>query len=212
VDVQDQRIALLGVEAGRLEDPGLDGLPVEARVHDLLRRADQHFGEEGFVDARQAARRAHAGAENEEVPDLGRGRKDESDAATVGRGGIGDDFLVPGGERVHLAGGDVDALQVRAPVIRRADVDGRAVATPDRARGQAAPRRTLIAGEPTADVPVVGPGQEARRSLRSQVRHVQLGLVVGAHLLAAGHALERDALAVGAERELPDRAVDARGQ
>ena len=92
-----------------------------------------------------------------------------------------------------------------------ADENGPAVAAPDGARGQAAPRRTLVAGERAPHVSVVRAREQARRGLRSHVGHVQLGLVVGAHGLAARSALEREPLAVPAERELTDGAVDARG-
>src|SRR5258706_57685 len=71
---------------------------------------------------------------------------------------------------------------------------------------------TISSGAPTCTSEKRASLTRVRRRGRSQVRDVQLGLIVGAHGLAAGHALERDALAVGAERELPDGAVDARGQ
>ena len=72
---------------------------------------------------------------------------DEGEPAAVRRRVVGDDFLVAGRERIDLPGGGVDALQVRAPVIGGAHEDGLAVAAPDRARGQAAAGRALVAGE-----------------------------------------------------------------
>ena len=211
VDVEDQRIALAGVEVRRLEDPGLHALAVEARIDDLLRRADLELGEEGLVDAGQAARRGRGrGVENEQVADFGRGGDHEGEPAAVRSRIVGDDLLVAGRERVDLPGGGVDALQVRAPVIGGAHEDGFAVAAPDGPRGEAPAGSALIAGEAAAHVPVVGAGEEARR-FRSDLRDVELGLIVRAHGLAAGSALEREPLAVSAERELADGAVDARG-
>ena len=45
VDVQDQRILLAGPESRRLLDPGVDLVPVEAGVLQLLGWRDLDFGE-----------------------------------------------------------------------------------------------------------------------------------------------------------------------
>ena len=66
--------------------------------------------------------------------------------------------------RLDLAARDVDALEVGVALLADADEDAAAVAAPDRAAGQLAARRALVAADAAVDVEVVGRREVARRA------------------------------------------------
>src|SRR2546430_1831825 len=80
----------------------------------------------------------------------------EDEAAAVGRGGIGEDGVIPGGDRLSRAALRVEPHEVRAAVLGRGDDHRLAVRRPDRgARAAAAARRRLVADHVSAHVEVV---------------------------------------------------------
>ena len=112
VDVEDQRILLRGVEAGRLLDPGGDLQAVEAGVADLLGRGQVEPGEELGVEVGEPLRGAPGEVER------GRGRRtvvgraaQVGDLRAVGRADEGGHVLVAGRDRRDLAGGSRRTLR-----------------------------------------------------------------------------------------------------
>jgi hypothetical protein len=135
-----------GIEVGRLLHERVAFLPSKLVYQISSGSLSLISGEKLAVDVGQAGE-LPAGVRHEQVADVGRSRDDEREPSAVRRRGVRGDLLVAGRERLDLARGGVDALDVRAAVLRGTDQDESAVLRPERlaraaARAARADRRS----------------------------------------------------------------------
>ena len=103
--------------------------------------------------------------------------------------------MIAFGDRLQLAGCDVDANEVRVAVLANLDQEAAAIARPDGSGGMLSARRTLIAADATVHVEIERGCQVARRAAWG-VKDPEIRLAVRTDRAAVRGADERDALAV----------------
>ena len=207
MDLQDQRILLRRIEAGRLQDPALNARAVERSRPEHLGFRQIERRHQTLVHCRDDPKRRRA---DRGVPPRSSPRRvGDADSSAAWPSRVAVNPWISWSPSVIArdgAGDRVDVHQVGPPFGRRHRHDGRAVRRPHRARGAAAARRALIAGQAAADVVVVPFGEIGHRARRA-VDDEQVGLTVGTNRPPIERRDEGDPGAVRAGRRARDGAV-----
>src|SRR5882762_3947134 len=121
MNVENQWVLLPGREAYRLQDPRLDLLAVEARVPEVLGRDELALREERVVDVGELGEMLGLRVERVYVGEVSRVADRQGKVAAVGRGGVAEDGVVSGGQRLSRPGLCVVPDEIRAAVLGRGD-------------------------------------------------------------------------------------------
>jgi len=136
-----------------VHDPRLDLLPSKLAYQKVLRRHELRFASSESFTWVSWVSRFRLRIERVRVGEVRRVAHREDEAAAVGRGGIGEDGVIPGGDRLRAPLCASNRTRFEAAVLGRGDDHRIAVRRPDGgARAPAAARR--LAWSPITSVPM----------------------------------------------------------